>query len=159
MGQCLSYRAGVVTFNLIYSLLSCAFFWSVFIYYRCYKHKRQTRIINNSLNGILWATPPRPSLYSQHPMWQTPLLISLWMSVGLRHKFFSVRAYIAVGRQQLMWRELRDTGMSSYSPKVFLSHPLLEGTSHCFFELGTPFANINSRGRSIIRYCSHMYTT
>lgn len=121
MGQCLLYRAGVVTFNLIYSLLSCAFFWSVFIYYRCYKHKLQTRIINNSLNGILWATPSRPSFYSQHSMCQTPLLTCLWMSVRLKNKSLSVLGHTAVSRWQLTWRELRDTGMSSCSPKKCLS--------------------------------------
>lgn len=68
MGQWLLYRTGVVTFNLIYSLLSCAFFWSVFIYYRRYKHKLQTRIINNSPNGIFVSTTSLPvfSLPTSH---------------------------------------------------------------------------------------------
>lgn len=158
MGQCLLYRAGVVTLNLFYSLLSCAFFWSMFIYYRCYKHKLHTRIINNSLNGILWATSPHPSFYSQHSMWQTLLLTGLWMSVGLKNESFSVPGYTAISRQ-LMWRELRDTGMSSFSPSVFLSHPLLEGTSHCFFELQTPFIRINGLGRSVKHPGSHISTS
>ena len=159
MGQWLLYRAGVITFNLIYSLLTCAFFWRVFIYYRCYKHELQTRIINNALNGILQAPPSRPSFYSQPPVWQAPLFTGLWMSVGLKNKSFSVLRYISVWRQPLIWRELKDTGMSSCFPKVLLSGRFLEGTFHWFFELVIPFADMNSLGKSVMRYCSPRYTT
>lgn len=139
MGQWLLFRAGVVTFNLIYSLLSCAFFWSVFIYYRCYEHKLQTRIINNSLNGILWASHPHSSFYSQPPMWQALLFTGLWMSVGLKNKSFSVLRWISVWRQPLIWRQLSETGMSSWPPNMLLHCSLFEGTFHWLFELGIPF--------------------
>lgn len=144
MGQWLLFRAGVVTFNLIYSLLSCAFFSSVFIYYRCYKHKLQTRIINNSLNGILWALHPHSSFYSQPPMWQASLFTGLWMFTGpritgLKNKSCSVLRWISVWRQPFIWRELSETGMSSWPPNVLLSCSLFERTFHWFFELGIPF--------------------
>lgn len=58
MGQCLLYRSGIVTFNLIHSSLSSGFVLSVFIYCQCCKHKIYNKIINNALNSLsaIWAS-------------------------------------------------------------------------------------------------------
>lgn len=122
MGQCLLYRAEIVTFNLIYSLLNCAFFWSMFICNRCYKHKLQTRIINNFLDTILRATSPCSPFHPQPPIRQEPLFIGLLMSYcGPENKSSSVLRCISV-----IGGNWGTVGCSQVPPKVLLGHPFLE---------------------------------